>query len=163
MIPFLVGKVRVTISKSVAKKIFECADRTFGGVAAVGVWGEQVGRQRCICGSIFSLWGSTLCGGCGEWGMHHAGVGVCGMSYSLYSYPRLAGFLEGGRGWIWCCSYSRQRCIDYRVKRGPGIVLFCQSIIWRSRMLWERCSCLGWMSSKMIDGIEWNKYYFALD
>ena len=35
-------KVRVTRSKYNAKMIFECADRTFGGVVAVGVWGDKM-------------------------------------------------------------------------------------------------------------------------
>ena len=36
------GKVRVTRSNSGAKMIFECADFTFCGVAAVGVQGDKL-------------------------------------------------------------------------------------------------------------------------
>ena len=41
-IPFLGGKVGVIRGMSGAKIIFECADRTFGGVAAVGVRGNKL-------------------------------------------------------------------------------------------------------------------------
>ena len=41
-IPFLGGKVGVVGGESGAKMIFECADRKFGGVAAVGVWGNKL-------------------------------------------------------------------------------------------------------------------------
>ena len=36
------GKVGVARSESGAKMIFECADRTFGGVAVVGVRGDKL-------------------------------------------------------------------------------------------------------------------------
>ena len=36
------GKVRVATSDYGAKVIFECADGTFGGVVAVGVWGYKL-------------------------------------------------------------------------------------------------------------------------
>ena len=42
MIPFLGRKVRVAISESGAKVIFECADRTFYSVAEVGVQGDKL-------------------------------------------------------------------------------------------------------------------------
>ena len=35
-------QVRVAIIESGANIIFECADRMFGGVAAVGVWGYKL-------------------------------------------------------------------------------------------------------------------------
>ena len=41
-IPFLGGKVGVARGKSSAKIIFECADCTFGGVAVVGVQGDNL-------------------------------------------------------------------------------------------------------------------------
>ena len=41
-VPFLGWKVGVARGKSVAKMIFECADCTFGGVAAVGVRGDKL-------------------------------------------------------------------------------------------------------------------------
>ena len=42
MILLLGGKVRFARSESGAKIIFECTDRTFGGVAAVGVRGDKL-------------------------------------------------------------------------------------------------------------------------
>ena len=81
-IPFLGGKVRVAISKSGTKMIFECADHTFCSVVMVGVRGE-LGSQHCICGIMFSWCGSTCCRGCGEWGLNYDGVGVCGRSSRL--------------------------------------------------------------------------------
>ena len=42
MIPFLGGKVRAARSESGAKIIFVCADFTFSGVSAVGVWGDKL-------------------------------------------------------------------------------------------------------------------------
>ena len=42
MIPFLGGKFGVARGESGAKMIFECADCTFGGVAAVGVRGKNL-------------------------------------------------------------------------------------------------------------------------
>ena len=44
-VPFLGGEVRDARGKSGAKMIFECADCTFGGVAAVGMR-EQAGSKR---------------------------------------------------------------------------------------------------------------------
>ena len=41
-IPFLGGKVGVARGESGAKIIFECANRTFGGVVAVGVRGNKL-------------------------------------------------------------------------------------------------------------------------
>ena len=41
-IPFLREKVGVAGGESGAKMIFECVDRKFGGVAAVGVWGNKL-------------------------------------------------------------------------------------------------------------------------
>ena len=41
-VPFLGGEVGFARGKSSAKIIFECADRTFGGVAAVGIWGDKL-------------------------------------------------------------------------------------------------------------------------
>ena len=41
-VPFLGGKVGVARGKSGEKMIFEWADRTFYGVAAVGVWGDKL-------------------------------------------------------------------------------------------------------------------------
>ena len=82
-IPFLGGKVRVARGKSGANVIFECADCTFCGVAAVGVQGKQVGSQRCICGRLLAWCGSNCCQECGEWGLHHDGIGVHGMYYRL--------------------------------------------------------------------------------
>ena len=40
-VPFLGGEVGVARGESGAKMIFECADCTFGGVAAVGVQGTR--------------------------------------------------------------------------------------------------------------------------
>ena len=42
IIPFLGGKVGVARGESGAKVILECADCTFGGVAAVGVRGDKL-------------------------------------------------------------------------------------------------------------------------
>ena len=42
IVPFLGGKVGVVRGKSGAKKIFECADHTFGGIEAVGVRGDKL-------------------------------------------------------------------------------------------------------------------------
>ena len=41
-VPFLGGEVGVARGESSANMIFECADRTFGGVATVGVWGDKL-------------------------------------------------------------------------------------------------------------------------
>ena len=41
-VPFLGGKVGVARGKYGAKMIFECSDRTFGGIVAVGVRGNKV-------------------------------------------------------------------------------------------------------------------------
>ena len=38
-----------------------------------------VGSQCCICGRLIAWCGSTRCLGCGEWGLHHAKIGVFGM------------------------------------------------------------------------------------
>ena len=40
-VPTLGGCVGVARGESSAKMIFECADRTFGRVAAVGIWGDK--------------------------------------------------------------------------------------------------------------------------
>ena len=62
--------------------VFECADRNFGGVAAVvvrrGGWKSTLYLQK-----IFGFCGSTRCRGFGEWGMHHVGLVFCGMSSRL--------------------------------------------------------------------------------
>ena len=41
-VPLLGGEVGVSRGKSSAKMIFECADCTFEGVAAVGIWEENL-------------------------------------------------------------------------------------------------------------------------
>ena len=41
-VPFLGGKVGFARGESSAKIIFECADRTFAGVAAVGIQGNKL-------------------------------------------------------------------------------------------------------------------------
>ena len=41
-VTLLVGKVGVARGESSAKLIFECADCTFGGVAAVGIRGNKL-------------------------------------------------------------------------------------------------------------------------
>ena len=41
-VPFLGGKFGVARGKSSTKIIFECADRTFGSVSAVGIWGDKL-------------------------------------------------------------------------------------------------------------------------
>ena len=41
-VPFLGGKFRIARGKSSAKMILECADRTFVGVTAVGIWGNKL-------------------------------------------------------------------------------------------------------------------------
>ena len=41
-VPLLGGEVRVSRGKSSAKVIFELADRTFGSVAAVGIWRNKL-------------------------------------------------------------------------------------------------------------------------
>ena len=42
VIPICGGKVRVAIGESGAKIIFECVDRMFGGIVAVGVRGNKL-------------------------------------------------------------------------------------------------------------------------
>ena len=41
-VPFLGWEVGVTRGQSSAKVILEGADRTFGGVAAMGIWGDKL-------------------------------------------------------------------------------------------------------------------------
>ena len=41
-VPFLGGKVGVARGESSAKMIIECADRTFSGIASVGIWGNKL-------------------------------------------------------------------------------------------------------------------------
>ena len=40
-VPFLGGEVGVARGESITKMILEFADRTFGGVTAVGIWGDK--------------------------------------------------------------------------------------------------------------------------
>ena len=42
MVPLLGGEVGFSRCKSSAKMVFECEDCTFGGVAAVGIWGDKL-------------------------------------------------------------------------------------------------------------------------
>ena len=51
-IPLLEGKVGTTRSESGAKMIFECADRTFGGVASVGVQGNKL-KFNVVLAKVF--------------------------------------------------------------------------------------------------------------
>ena len=41
-VPFLGGEFGVSRGESSAKMILECANRTFGGVAEVGIWGDKL-------------------------------------------------------------------------------------------------------------------------
>ena len=75
-------KVRVARSESGEKVIFECADRSFCGVAAVGIRGTSL-KSTLYLQKIFGFCGSTRCRGFGEWGMHHVGLVFCGMSSRL--------------------------------------------------------------------------------
>ena len=59
MIPFLGGKVRVARSESNAKMIIECADRTFGGVTAVGVRGDKL-KSNVLFTEGFLHWVGAL-------------------------------------------------------------------------------------------------------
>ena len=75
-IPFLGGKVRVAISKSGTKMIFECAYHTFCSVVTVGVRGKlevNIVFAEGFCmvweHSLLRIW---------RVGMNHDGVGVCG-------------------------------------------------------------------------------------
>ena len=74
--PLLGGKVRVARSKSGANMIFECADCTSGGIAAVGE-GWKSWKSTLYLRKVFAWFGSTCSLGCGDWGIYHAGVGVC--------------------------------------------------------------------------------------
>ena len=63
--------------------IFECADRTFGSISAVRVWGGKLEFNVVFAEGFFAWCGSTCCQGCGDWGLRHAGVDVRGMSSRL--------------------------------------------------------------------------------
>ena len=41
-VPFLGWEVGVTRGEFSAKLILECANRTFGGVATMGIWGDKL-------------------------------------------------------------------------------------------------------------------------
>ena len=60
MIPFLGGKVRVARSESNAKMIIECADRTFGGVTAVGVRGGKLEDNVVFAEGFFHCVGALI-------------------------------------------------------------------------------------------------------
>ena len=60
MIPFLGVKVRVAIRDSGAKVIFKCADRTFCGVAAVGVRGTSWKSTWYLRKAFSMVWEHSL-------------------------------------------------------------------------------------------------------
>ena len=60
MISFSGGKIRVTRSNSSAKIIIECADRTFGGVAAVGVRGDKLEVNVVFLEGFFHFVGALV-------------------------------------------------------------------------------------------------------
>ena len=56
------GKVRVARSKSGAKVIFECADCTFYGVAAVGVQEDKLGVDAVFVEGFLHGMGALIVG-----------------------------------------------------------------------------------------------------
>ena len=59
-VPFLGGEVGVSRGKSSAKIIFECADHTFGGVAAVGICGDKLEVDVVLAEGFLQGTGSLL-------------------------------------------------------------------------------------------------------
>ena len=59
-VPFLGGEVGVARGESSANMIFECADRTFGGVAAVVIWGEKLEVNVVLAEGLLHFTGSLV-------------------------------------------------------------------------------------------------------
>ena len=59
-VPLLGGEVGFARGESSAKMIFECADRTFGGVAAVGILGDKLKVDVVIAEGLLHCTGALV-------------------------------------------------------------------------------------------------------
>ena len=85
-VPVLGWEVRVTRGESSAKVILECANRTFGGVAEMGIWGDKL--------EVDILFAEGALHSTGEFVVKDVESGICKVLLEMFvaSYPGVSDF-----------------------------------------------------------------------